>query len=70
MPEALTLAQELAHPFSLACALLFATWLHHLRREATSRHERAEAASALAAEQGFAALRGARRRSCGVGRCA
>ena len=31
--EALTLAQELAHPFSLGFALFFAAWLHHLRRE-------------------------------------
>ena len=31
--EALTLAQELAHPFSLGFALFFAAWLHQFRRE-------------------------------------
>ena len=31
--EALTLARELAHPFSLAIALFFAAWLHQFRRE-------------------------------------
>ena len=31
--EALTLAQELAHPFSLAYALVFAAFLHQFRRE-------------------------------------
>lgn len=30
---ALTLAQELSHPFSLAFALNFTAWLHKLRRE-------------------------------------
>jgi adenylate cyclase len=30
--EALTLAQELAHPFSLAYTLYFAAFLHQLRR--------------------------------------
>jgi tetratricopeptide (TPR) repeat protein len=52
--EALTLARELAHPFSLGFALYFATWLHHLRREWPLTQEHAEAAIALAAEQGFA----------------
>jgi TOMM system kinase/cyclase fusion protein len=52
--EALTLARELAHPFSLVSALYFAAWLHQLRREWPLTHERAEAAIALAAEQGFA----------------
>jgi predicted ATPase len=54
--EALTLAQELAHPFSLAYALVFAAWLHHLRWDAYLTYERAEAIIVLAAEQGFAAL--------------
>jgi TOMM system kinase/cyclase fusion protein len=54
--EALTLAQELAHPFSLAYALVFAAWLHQLRRDEHLTHERAEAILALAAEQGFAIL--------------
>ena len=52
--EALTLARELAHPFSLACALFFATWVHQFRRERPLIQERAEAAIALGAEQGFA----------------
>ncbi len=45
--EALTLAQELAHPFSLAFALYFAARLHQFRREAQAAQERAEAAMAL-----------------------
>jgi predicted ATPase len=52
--EALTLAGELAHPFSLGFALYFAAFLHQLRREWRLTHERAEAVIALAAEQGFA----------------
>jgi predicted ATPase len=52
--EALTLAQDLAHPPSLAPALDFATMLHQSRREHQATHERAEALMALATEQGFA----------------
>ncbi|MBI3799485.1 MAG: hypothetical protein HY268_21270 [Deltaproteobacteria bacterium] len=51
--EALTLAQELAHPFSLAYALQFAGWLHQFRREVQGAQERAEALIALCSEQGF-----------------
>jgi TOMM system kinase/cyclase fusion protein len=51
--EALTLAQDLSHPFSLAFALAFAAWLHQLRREGQAAQERAEAAIALATDQGF-----------------
>src|SRR4030095_11908635 len=51
--EALTLAQELAHPLSLAYAQYFASWLHHFRREWHLTHERAEAAIALGTEHGF-----------------
>ena len=40
--EALTLAQELSHPFSLAYALSFAAWLHQFRREEQAAQERAE----------------------------
>jgi predicted ATPase len=50
--ETLTLAQEVAHPFSLAFALCFAAWLHQFRREAPLAQERAEAGIALATEQG------------------
>ena len=52
--EALTLAQELSHPFSLAVALDYAAMLHQFRREPHAVHERAEAAIALCTEQGFA----------------
>jgi predicted ATPase len=51
--EALTLAQELSHPFSLAFALALAALLHHFRREEQAVQERAEAVIALAHEQGF-----------------
>jgi predicted ATPase len=51
--EALTLAQELTYPFSLAAALNWAAWLHHFRREPRLAHERAEAARKLSTEQGF-----------------
>jgi predicted ATPase len=54
--EALTLARELAHPFSLAYALIFAALLHQFRREWPLTQEWAEAARALSAEQGFAGL--------------
>ena len=50
---ALTLAQQLAHPLSLAMTLYFAADLHHLRREAALTQARAEAAIAIATEQGF-----------------
>jgi predicted ATPase len=51
--EALTLAQELDHPFSLALALHFAALLHHFRREVQAAKERAEALITLSTEQGF-----------------
>jgi class 3 adenylate cyclase/predicted ATPase len=51
--EALTLAQELSHPFSLAWVLSFAAWLHQVRRERPATQERAEPAIALSTEQGF-----------------
>jgi predicted ATPase len=54
--EALTLAQELAHPFSLTYALTFAAWVHQFRREGQATQVRAEALCALAGEQGFAFL--------------
>ena len=54
--EALTLAGEVAHPFSLALALIFAALVHQLRREEQLAQERAEAVIALATEQGFAQL--------------
>jgi predicted ATPase len=51
--EALTLAQELAHPFSLVYALCFAGKLSQLRREAQAAQERATAEIAFCTEQGF-----------------
>jgi predicted ATPase len=51
--EAITLAQELSHPYSLGFALEFTADLHQFRRERRLAQERAEAAMALAAEQGF-----------------
>ena len=49
--EALTLAREVVHPFSLGLALFFAAWVHQLRQEGHLTHERAEALIALGAEQ-------------------
>jgi TOMM system kinase/cyclase fusion protein len=51
--EALTLAQELAHPYSLAWALNFAVSLHLFRREGQAAQGRAEAALTLSINQGF-----------------
>jgi predicted ATPase len=52
--EALTLAQGLSHPNSLACALNFSGWLHQYRRERQAVEERTRAMVALSTEQGFA----------------
>jgi predicted ATPase len=51
--EALTLAQQVAHPGSLALALFLAAMFHAFRREMRLTQERAEAAISLAKEQGF-----------------
>jgi class 3 adenylate cyclase/predicted ATPase len=51
--EALTLAQELSHPFSLGYALQWAAWFHLHRREGPTAQERAEAVMELSTEQGF-----------------
>jgi predicted ATPase len=51
--EALTLAQELTHPFSLATALILAALVHQFRRDVQAVQERAEAVIALSTEQGF-----------------
>ena len=51
--QALTLAQELAHPHSLALAGVWAAWLHQFRREERMSKEQAEAAITLCTEQGF-----------------
>jgi predicted ATPase len=52
--EGLTLAQQLAHPFSLTFALLHGAVLHVARREGQATREVSEAALTLATEQGFA----------------
>jgi predicted ATPase len=51
--EALTLAREVSHPYSLALALDYAAYLHQFRREGQAARERAEEAITLATEQGF-----------------
>jgi tetratricopeptide (TPR) repeat protein len=52
--EAVTLAQQLSHPFSLAASLDYAAMFQQFRREPQAVHERAEAAITLCTEQGFA----------------
>jgi len=51
--EALALAHELAHPFSLAFARCYAAIVSQYRRDVPAVHEQAEAAVALATEQSF-----------------
>ena len=51
--EALSLAQALSHPFSLAMVLSWAARLHQYRREGQAVQDRTEAALALSTEQGF-----------------
>src|SRR5262245_62848730 len=56
--EAVTLAQQSAHPFSLGVALACSAMFHQYRREGGTAQEHAEAASSLATEQGFPHLKG------------
>jgi len=51
--EALTLAQELAHPFSRAFALFLDSTLHQRRREIQETQEKARMLITLCQEQGF-----------------
>ena len=51
--EALTLAQELQHPHSLAVAQYLATYLHHRRRESSAVQAQADILLTLATTQGF-----------------
>jgi predicted ATPase len=51
--DALALAHELSHPFSLAWARCQAAYVYQFRRDVPAVHEQAEAAIALSAEQGF-----------------
>jgi predicted ATPase len=52
--EALALAQELAHPFSLANTLFLAARVHQFHREGLATQEHAEVLVALCRERGFA----------------
>jgi predicted ATPase len=56
--EALAMARELQHPFSLAFALAYATALHQYRRDPGRVAELAEESIALAEDQGFAFFAG------------
>jgi predicted ATPase len=51
--NALTLAHELSHPYSLAVARWWAALVSQLRRDVPAVHEQAEAVVALSTEQGF-----------------
>ena len=51
--EAMTLSQEISHPFSLVYAIFNVALLHHFRREVDVIQERAEEVIGLAIEQGF-----------------
>jgi predicted ATPase len=51
--ETVTLAPQVAHPFSLGFALSCAAIFHQLRREVRAAQERAEAAISLTTAQGF-----------------
>jgi predicted ATPase len=54
--EALALAHELSHPFSLAFAWRWAAVVSQFRRDVLAVHEHAEATVALSTEQGFTQL--------------
>src|SRR5262249_28917922 len=51
--EAVTLAQQCAHPLSLSFVLTFTAVFHQLRREGRATQERADATIVLATAQGF-----------------
>jgi len=63
--EALTLAQQCAHPLSLSFVLTYTAVVHQLRREVHATQERAEAATSLAKEQGFPLWMGVGSLLCG-----
>ena len=64
--EAMALARELSHPFSLVYALVFGSRLHELRREWQAVQEQSENAITLASEHGFALWMAAATLSKGV----
>src|SRR5262245_33556459 len=51
--DALALAQDLSHPFTLAWAHAMGTMVYHLRRAVSAVYEHAEAAVALSTGKGF-----------------
>jgi predicted ATPase len=51
--EALALAHELSHPYTLAYVQCWAAIVYQIRRDVSVVHEHAEAAVALSTEQGF-----------------
>jgi hypothetical protein len=51
--EALALAQDPVHPYSLAYAQFWAAYLHHRRRDALAVQAQADTLLALATAQGF-----------------
>jgi predicted ATPase len=51
--DALALAHALSHPYSLALARCWAAFVSQVRRDVPAVHDQAEAAVALATEQGF-----------------
>jgi predicted ATPase len=51
--EALALAQDLSHPFTLAWAQALGAMVYHMRRDVSAVYEHAEAAVALSTAQGF-----------------
>jgi predicted ATPase len=51
--EALVLAQELSHPYSLAYAQVMAAWVSQFCRDVLAVYEHAEAAVAFSTAQGF-----------------
>jgi predicted ATPase/class 3 adenylate cyclase len=53
LDDALALAHELSHPFSLAFAWCLAAFVSQFRRDVPATYEHAEAAVALSTEQGF-----------------
>jgi tetratricopeptide (TPR) repeat protein len=64
--EALILARELSHPYSLARTLAYVTGLHWLRRDWQLLQERAEVLRTLAAKQGFTELLALATKRCGL----
>jgi predicted ATPase len=51
--EALALARDLSHPFTVTWAQSMGAIVYHMRRDVSAVHEHAEAAVALATAQGF-----------------